>query len=214
MHMTRRDILGAGSRGLLAATMLGVGANGVLATAGPREAGGRANKAAMDKWMSAWRGRPSLAPAPLQLSRFKDPMYYLTSPAVWYPNPGQAGQFDPVTIPTGFVTDFASLPQIFWSILRPDGDYAHAAAVHDWLYWDQTRPRQVADQIFAAIMQDFDIDVGTLNTLYGAVRTFGGFAWRENRRLKRLGEKRVLKQFPQDATITWAQWKQDPTHFS
>ena len=91
----------------------------------------------------------------LELSRFKDPTYFLLRPISWYPNASQAGNFDAVTVPTGFVTDFASIPQIFWSILRPDGDYAYAAAIHDWLYWDQARPRHVADQIFALAMQDF-----------------------------------------------------------
>ena len=49
-------------------------------------------------------------------------------------------------MPTGFVTDFASIPPIFYSVLRPDGEYAYAAVIHDYLYWTQTRPREDADE--------------------------------------------------------------------
>jgi hypothetical protein len=42
-----------------------------------------------------------------------------------------------VTVPAGFVTDFASIPRPFWSILPTWGKYGPPAVVHDFLYWDQ-----------------------------------------------------------------------------
>lgn len=39
-----------------------------------------------------------------------------------------------VHIPAGFVTDFASIPKVFWNILPPTGWYGKAAVVHDFLY--------------------------------------------------------------------------------
>jgi hypothetical protein len=41
-----------------------------------------------------------------------------------------------IKVPVGFVTDFASIPRAFWSILPPIDNYAKAAVIHDWLYWE------------------------------------------------------------------------------
>lgn len=41
---------------------------------------------------------------------------------------------DKVVIPVGFITDFASVPFIFWWIFPPWGRYGKAAVLHDWLY--------------------------------------------------------------------------------
>jgi len=38
-----------------------------------------------------------------------------------------------ITVPVGFITDFASIPQIFWNILPPFGPYGKAAVIHDAL---------------------------------------------------------------------------------
>lgn len=38
-----------------------------------------------------------------------------------------------VDVPTGFLTDGASIPRVFWSILPPWGEYGQAAALHDYL---------------------------------------------------------------------------------
>jgi hypothetical protein len=42
------------------------------------------------------------------------------------------GASEVIRIPDGFVTDLASVPRVFWSILPPDGTYERAAVVHDW----------------------------------------------------------------------------------
>jgi len=39
-----------------------------------------------------------------------------------------------ITVPAGFDTDYASIPRIFWPIYPPDGEYAPAAILHDFLY--------------------------------------------------------------------------------
>lgn len=40
-----------------------------------------------------------------------------------------------IEIPESFVTDFASVPKIFHSILSPIGKHGKAATVHDYGYW-------------------------------------------------------------------------------
>ncbi len=160
-----------------------------------------------EDWMNALMNSGTRgAEGALYLGRFVEPMYFLLEPINWTPNPGQE-QYQSVTAPTGFVTDLASIPQIFWSLLRPDGEYAYAAILHDYLYWTQTRSRETADMIFKFSMQDFKVPKSTIATIYEAVRSGGGASWDNNSKLRRAGEKRVLKQFPNDPTTRWATWK-------
>jgi hypothetical protein len=119
-----------------------------------------------------------------------------------------------VEVPKGFVTDLASIPRLFWSWLRPDGEYAYAAIVHDYLYWTQVRTRLMSDEILKSSMEDFHVDKLTIQTIYDAVRAFGESAWNENARLKAHGERRILKQFPPTAQINWTDWKQQSDVFS
>jgi len=130
----------------------------------------------------------------------------------WRPNPGQ--KFKEVEVPTGFVTDLTSIPRVFWQALRPEGRYAYAAVVHDYLYWEQDRPREEADKILKFAMQDSKVDPKLTETIYLAVRSLGQTAWDNNGKLKKLGERRFLKRFPEDFTISWSEWKKKPDVFA
>lgn len=155
----------------------------------------------------------SLAP-PRELARFKDWDYYYLkgSASVWSPNPGQP--YRAVRVPMGFVTDLTSIPQGLWSFgLRPEGPHSYAAIVHDWLYWTQERTREEADQILLFALEDSKVDVALCNRIYNAVRLGGGLSWKMNATLKKNGEKRLLKKFPTDFTVTWAEWKKKPDVF-
>jgi hypothetical protein len=171
-----------------------------------------ADSQTVEHWMDEWMKRDRIAVGSLHLSRFSDPIYFLTKPITWKPNPGQES-FAAVTVPIGFVTDFASIPRIFWSILPPDGKYTYPAILHDYLYWTQTTSRDVADSILKFGMEDFSVGTVTSMAIYNAVRAFGGSAWNENARLKSLGEKRLLRRFPEEPTATWADWKKLSSNF-
>ena len=144
--------------------------------------------------MSFWKAEQLLALATLAarapigglvIARFKDPIYVLTQSIGWKPNtPDQAARFKAVEAPKGFVTDFASVPSVFFSMLPRDGDYAHAAVVHDYLYWTQDTTREVADEIFRQHMADLNIGSASATAIYNAVRWFGGSAWTNNAALK------------------------------
>jgi hypothetical protein len=116
-------------------------------------------------------------------------------------------------VPTGFVTDFASIPRVFWSALRPDGLYTYAAIVHDYLYWTQTRSRQASDMILKFGMEDFAVGTITVEAIYHAVDWFGQGAWDENAKLKAGGEQRILTRFPDDPTTRWDAWKKNLDNF-
>jgi hypothetical protein len=148
----------------------------------------------------------------LYLSRFVEPMYFITRRIKWKPNAGQS-EFSSVTVPSGFVTDLASIPSLFWSFLRPDGEYAYAAIIHDYLYWVQDGSRSAADKILKMAMEDFGVSPQTIYEIYGAVRADGGRSWDDNAKLRKAGEKRVLKRFPTDPRTRWADWKSKPEVF-
>jgi hypothetical protein len=87
---------------------------------------------------------------------------------------------DSLTVPVGFVTDFASIPQVFHSLLRQNGSYLLPAVVHDYLYWDQTCTRDQADQILRLGMIENKVPDLQRVAIYAAVRAAGGFAWKAN----------------------------------
>lgn len=166
-----------------------------------------ADGGAADRWIAEWQKGSRPVSGALVLTRFADPIYIVTRTIGWTPLPTQK-KYAAVTVPVGFVTDFASIPRVFWSALRPDGDYGYAAIIHDFLYWDQPVSREAADDIFRFAMEDFNVDGPSLRAIYVAVRAGGASAWAENARLKAIGEKRILKRFPEDPTVRWADWKQ------
>lgn len=97
-----------------------------------------------------------------------------------------------VYVPAGFLTDFASIPRVLWSLWPPTGAYGKAAVVHDALYaWPYVRrvdgpSRRVtkaeADRILLAGMQVLGIGWMTQQVLYRGVQVGGGLAWRAHRR--------------------------------
>jgi hypothetical protein len=151
--------------------------------------------------------------AAVGLARFADSVYFLTRPIEWHPATAMSSKLDPVHVPAGFVVTFESIPRSFWSMMRPDGDAALAAIIHDYLYWTQSRPRAEADEIFRLALQDSIPDKTQVNILYQAVRSFGQSAWTENSKIRAGGEKRILKEFPENLLVTWDDWKRRPGVF-
>ncbi|MBK8057907.1 MAG: DUF1353 domain-containing protein [Gemmatimonadetes bacterium] len=167
----------------------------------------------ISQWMSAWNTRGYQGP--LVVSRFREPIYFLYQPIKWKPATTSKNKLMATfTVPKGFVTDLTSIPQVFWSLLRPDGNYAYSAVLHDYLYWFQSRPREVADEIFRQSMKDFRVPSSTVEAIHAAVRLGGGSSWDDNARRKARGERRVLAKFPDDPTISWSDWQKDKGNFA
>jgi Protein of unknown function (DUF1353) len=204
---TRRDFLKA-----IGALGLGLGSPLSCSASANAEERYAADGDTISRWMDEWIKLDRKPSGPLHVGRFADPIYFLLTPIRWEPNPGQ-NAYEPVTVPVGFVTDFASIPRAFWSILRPDGLYTYPAIVHDYLYWTQMRPRDTADNILKFGMEDFSVGAATIAAIYNAVHLFGEAPWNENGRLKGAGEKRILRRFPDDPRITWEEWKKLPDAF-
>lgn len=80
-------------------------------------------------------------------------------------------------VPDGFITDLASIPQMFWSLIgHPADAYLEAAILHDWLY-SLERPenmtRKRADALFLEAMESLNIRWMKRQALYISVRVFG-----------------------------------------
>lgn len=88
----------------------------------------------------------------------------------------------PITVPAGFVTDYASIPKPLWSFASPHGSYSEAAIVHDYLYWTQSCSRLQADNIFLIAMKEANVGAFKRWAIYRAVRGAGENSWNANTR--------------------------------
>ncbi len=80
---------------------------------------------------------------------------------------------DVIEVPAGFITDLATIPRIFWILLPPDGKYAKAAIIHDYLYDNALRTKKEADLIFLDGMEVLGVPKWKRTIMYWAVRWFG-----------------------------------------
>ncbi|EBC2121920.1 DUF1353 domain-containing protein [Salmonella enterica] len=86
---------------------------------------------------------------------------------------------DVIEVPAGFVTDLATVPRIFWMLLPPDGKYAKAAIIHDYLYGNALRSKKEADLIFLDGMTVLGVPKWKSMVMYLAVRVFGRGSYSE-----------------------------------
>jgi hypothetical protein len=139
--------------------------------------------------------------------------YYIDGSIQWEPDPRK--KYPYVTVDSGFCTDLTSVPQIFWTALPKTGRYAHAAIVHDYLYWTQKTTRKIADEILWEVMMDTKVADLTARAIYQGVRVGGESAWNANTKAKAGGEKRFLVQLPpKGQLVSWQEWRSVKSRFS
>ena len=90
---------------------------------------------------------------------------------------GSKDSGDTVQVPSGFVTDFASVPRPLWWFIPTWGKYGNAAVIHDFCYRDQSRGRKESDDIFLEAMIVLKVGWLKRTLIHWAVRIFGGLAW-------------------------------------
>jgi Protein of unknown function (DUF1353) len=155
-----------------------------------------------------------LLSSPVPIVPFADwDYYYTTKPLEWRANAGVQVTPAQVTVPTGFVTDLASIPPAFWSELPPAARYSYPAIIHDYLYWFQPCTRAEADAVLESAMEDMRVSSVKIVIIYNAVRVGGGGAWDNNAQLRKAGQQRLLKKFPSEMLTTWDDWKNRPDVF-
>lgn len=101
--------------------------------------------------------------------------YRTLHPITWTPRRPNRRGYRPVTVPAGFLTDFASVPRMFWGLFPPAGRWSLAAIVHDYLCraepqgWDS----KLAAQCFRTIMRELGVGWLRRSIMYRAVRIGG-----------------------------------------
>ena len=95
-------------------------------------------------------------------------LFTLTEPFTYYDSNGIH-----YTVPTGFNTDFASIPNPLKLILSPIGRYGKASVLHDFLYATGSVSRAKADSIFLEAMEVLKVRYLERYAMYYAVRAFG-----------------------------------------
>lgn len=117
------------------------------------------------------------------------------------PVPGEVGEFEllstwtwvdeefgRVDIPPGFITDFASTPQLMrmFKVFDPlSSGSIFGALPHDWLYCLQDRDRSVCDDILRKALIDSGMQPYAARMYWMGVRMGGWVPWRK--RLKKGG---------------------------
>jgi hypothetical protein len=115
-----------------------------------------------------------------------------------------------ITVPKGFVTDFASIPQPLWSFgLSPYGRYSKAAIIHDYLYWAQECTKEQADNILLIAMKESDVSTAEALTIYEGVNFGGNPSWQSNQKEKEQHLPRVIPseylEIPEN--VTWSEYR-------
>ena len=88
-----------------------------------------------------------------------------------------------IKVPVGFITDFASIPRIFWPIVSPIDEYAKAAVIHDWMYKFNYAKKSVCEKIFYEAMTVLEVPQWKKICIYSAVYVGGWYTWIRYRRL-------------------------------
>ena len=115
-----------------------------------------------------------------------------------------------ISIPQGFVTDYASIPWAVRGLLPKQSRYSRAAVIHDYLYWSQICTKKQADNIMMISMKELGVSRWKRKAIYTAVDRAGGSAWVANAAERQAGKPKVVPQryFGLATTMSWPQARQ------
>jgi hypothetical protein len=87
-----------------------------------------------------------------------------------------------VTIKSDFITDGASIPKMFWSIIgNPLSDHLlKPAIIHDGLYTLMQLPRSTCDKLLKEMLLFNETSKIKASIIYYTVRYFGGSHWEKD----------------------------------
>jgi len=86
-----------------------------------------------------------------------------------------------LTVPAGFVHDFASIPRAVRSVIPQMGDQNGPAVIHDYTYRHHWAPRADCDALFLAGMKLKGVNWLRRNIIYAAVRGGGWVTWNKRK---------------------------------
>jgi hypothetical protein len=98
-----------------------------------------------------------------------------------------------ITVPVGFITDLASIPELLWWWESPHEKTMAPAILHDYLYWEQSCTKDEADAVMYLAMQEVGVNGAKLDGIYLGIRTpLAQKAWDKNAAARKQGESRFL----------------------
>lgn len=87
-----------------------------------------------------------------------------------------------ITVPLGFVTDFASVPRIPFVFEAVGDDANKPAVVHDYLYYSALFPKPTADKVLLEAMAAIGMSGWRRYVIYWGVVLGGFVAWNNHRK--------------------------------
>lgn len=80
-----------------------------------------------------------------------------------------------IEVPSGYVTDLATVPRFLWWLYPPfSPEYAAAAVIHDWLYLQTDASKTMADAAFLEGLEVLGVSHFKRLVMYWSVSIFGG----------------------------------------
>lgn len=106
---------------------------------------------------------------------------------------------NPYSVPAGFDTDLASVPNLFWSVLSPaEAKMMAPAILHDYMYQcPNILSRRYADDVFYSALVQEDMRVSSAYQMYSVIRMFGDKYFKEGAKCEYLKEI-PLKEIPEN----------------
>jgi len=124
----------------------------------------------------------------LSTNTYRGEKFILTSPLIYKTKTGKE-----ITVESGTITNFASIPaplRIFFSV---NGKHRKAATLHDYLYEKQRLTRKQCDELFLEAMKSCGVGYFKRYSMYWGVRSGGWVSWNKCKdKLEELKEKGVI----------------------
>lgn len=111
---------------------------------------------------------------PLDLRATNPGEWQVISPLVYTSKAG-----DIYIVPTGMITDLASIPKFLRPAIDRNGLSRPAAVLHDYLYLIGSLSRKQADELFLEALLSCGVSRFIAKGMYLAVRAFGGGRYAE-----------------------------------
>ena len=107
--------------------------------------------------------------------------FKLSAPVVYLSSNYRTHDDQPIYVPEGFVTDFASSWVGRFNLLSRKASFSAAAVLHDWLYYQGRETKDMADLMFREALESQGVGAYDRWKAYWGVRLFGGSAWAAHR---------------------------------
>ena len=113
---------------------------------------------------------------PLDVRKLPDGKFLLLTTFEYFV--GSEDSSESIVVPSGLISDGASIPKFLWTVIgHPMDKYAQAAFLHDWICRERLYSRKRCDQIFLEAMGVLKVSKIKRTIMYWGLRIFGWYMW-------------------------------------